>query len=308
MSENSTWKENESGLIIRRESQLARIPDGDSSPMSEIINRSLVHIQTSSKLAAPQRRPGEEKEFEIAPGIRIVMCWIPPGEFLMGSPEDEVDRNDNERQHRVRIPKGYWLAKVPITYGKWKTLMGTNPENHNDSNDSPVLCTSWIDICGNETRNGGFLGMLNQQAPKTLRFDLPTEAQWEYACRAGTTGPFYGDLNEIGWYRDNSDNMPHSVGRKAPNGWGLQDMLGNVFEWCSDSYYKDPDKVQADSVEFSSGSTKVIRGGSFVNLSKYCRVAARYERNGSDKFNYFIGFRLVIHLVQKPEITDLPNE
>jgi formylglycine-generating enzyme required for sulfatase activity len=206
-----------------------------------MVNRSLAQIQTNQtsglsrsggELVAPLKA-GDEREFEIAPGVKIVMCWIPPGDFLMGSPEDEVGHRDNETQHRVKITQGFWLAKTPTTQRQWSAVMGNNP-SHFKGGDLPVEQVSWSDICGGESRAGGFLGKLNQFASAGGKFDLPTEAQWEYACRAGTTGPYAGDLDEVAWYHANSRLRTHPVGLKKSNDWGLNDMHGNVCEWCAD--------------------------------------------------------------------------
>jgi sulfatase modifying factor 1 len=258
--------------------------------MAEIISRSLAHIQTSKTLAVIDRRAGDEWEFEIAPGVKMVMCWIPAGEFLMGSPEDEVDRYDHETQHLVKITQGFWLAKTPTTQAQWQAVMGNNPSEF-QGEDLPVECVSWNDICGNESGTGGFLGALNELMPTGGRFHLPTEAQWEYACRAGTTGPYYGDLDEIAWYDDNSDDKTHAVGQKKPNEWGLHDMLGNVWEWCSD-WYGDYDLgVVTDPAGPASGSYRVVRGGSWDFNAVITRCAYRIRSWPSNAYSS-IGFRL----------------
>ena len=166
-----------SGLIVRPESGLAILPGAGTSAMAEMISRSLAHIQTSKALTVPQRRAGEECEFEIAPGVKMVLCWIPPGEFLMGSPEDEEYRHDDETQHRVRITRGFWLAKTQTTQAQWQAVMGNNP-SHFKGGDRPVERVSWNNICGDESASGGFLGELNRRLPAGGRFHLPTEAQW----------------------------------------------------------------------------------------------------------------------------------
>jgi len=282
--------------MIRPESGLAKLPGGQTSAMAEMINRSLAHIQTSKALAVPQRRAGEECEFEIAPGVKMVMCWIPPGEFLMGSPEGEEDRDDDETQHRVRITQGFWLAKTPTTQAQWQAVMGSNP-SHFKGGDRPVECVSWDDICGDESASGGFLGELNRRLPAGGRFHLPTEAQWEYACRAGTTGAYAGDLedmDEMGWFDDNDDNgdgQTRPVGQKKPSAWGLHDVHGNVGEWCSD-WYEDYDvNDMIDPSGPASGSDRVLRGGLCSNNAFNCRAALRYYGNptGSNDFN---GFRI----------------
>lgn len=270
---------------------MATLPVGGMPILSEIIGRSLFHIQTSRAPAKPERRAGEECEFEIAPGVSIVMCWIPPGEFLMGSPEDEDGRDDDEKQHRVRITKGFWLAKTPVTQAQWEAVMGYNPSLFKGA-DLPVECESWLDVCWDETRTDGFLGTVNRTTAGGGRWDLPTEAQWEYACRAGTAGIFAGalTLDEIAWYEGNSGKRPPPVGHKKPNAWGLHDMLGNIWEWCSDWYEEYSDESETDPVGPSSGASRVFRGGSWSNNAYRCRPA---QRNLSPRYAYdYVGFRI----------------
>jgi len=269
---------------------LARLPGGDSPALAEIIARSLLHIQTSKALALRQRSAGEECEFEIAPGVKLVMCWIPPGEFLMGRPADEVGRRDYEKQHRVRITRGFWLAKTQTSQAQWEALMGSNP-SYFKGKDLPVEQVSWKDICGDDSANEGFLGKLNRHLPTGEKFHLPTEAQWEFACRAGTTGTYAGNLDEMGWYDDNSDDRTHPVGKKKPNAWGLHDMHGNVCEWCADWYGVYPESAATDPTGPNIGSGRAYRGGSWNINGGYCRSADRfrYAPNGRSSG---VGFRV----------------
>jgi len=289
-----------SELAILRQTGLTLLPVGDSSALSEIISRCLVYIETSKTLEILRnslehelsvgRVAGDEHEFEITSGVKIVMCWIPPGEFLMGSPEDEEDRRDHETQHLVKITQGFWLAKTPTTQAQWQAVMGHNPRHFNGE-DLPVEFVSWVDICGNESGTGGFLGELNKRLPSGGRFHLPTEAQWEYACRAGTTDPYYGDLNEIAWYLENSDDNTQPVGQKKPNEWGLHDMLGNVWEWCSD-WDGDYDLgVVTDPTGPASGLHRVLRGGGWFSNAGGCRVAGRGRYAPAGRYG-LVGFRV----------------
>ena len=166
--------------------------------------------------------------------------WIPPGQFMMGSPETEVGRYDRETQHPVTLTRGFWLFDTPVTQRLWEAVMGNNPSKFK-SPDRPVETVSWEESIT-------FIDTLNNRMPG-LALGLPTEAQWEYACRAGTTTATYaGDLedktksnvlNDIAWYDSNSDRQTHAVTEKKPNPWGLYDMLGNVWEWCSDWWTED---------------------------------------------------------------------
>lgn len=229
--------------------------------------------------------------FEVA-GVEQRMRWIEPGEFMMGSPKGEVGRFDNESpQQLVTLGDGYWLADTPCTQGLWGAVMGAYPSKY-QSFHRAVEQVSWEDV-------QGFLVKLNAAVPG-LHASLPTEAQWEHACRAGTkTATYVGDLrnegrddllNDIAWYAGNKGTKTIDVALKKPNSWGLYDMLGNVYEWCADlqrTYTRDP----VSDPEGTHGLRRVVRGGSWGSLAQDCRAAARdwddpSRRHGS------IGFRL----------------
>jgi formylglycine-generating enzyme required for sulfatase activity len=215
--------------------------------------------------------PGEEKLLEIAPGVNMTFCWIPPGEFLMGSPAGELGRMSSEVQHLVKISKGFWLAKTETTQAQWRAVMGSNP-SHFRGDDLPVESVSWNDIAGPD----GFMEKVNQAAAAGVgEFSLPTEAQWEYACRAGTTGPHAGDLDQMAWYSANSGRKTQPVGRKKANAWGLQDMHGNVWERCADWYAAYPPGPVTDPLGAASGAFRVVRGGGWILVADDCRVAFR---------------------------------
>ena len=177
-------------------------------------------------------RTGETRVFD---GIEFL--WVPPGEFRMGSTSRHAD-SDEKPVTRVRITRGFWLGKYEVTQGQWQAVMGSNPSRFkNCGRDCPVEKVSWNDV-------QEFIGKLNGRSGGRP-YRLPTEAEWEYAARAGTTSDTYaGDitkprgndpvLNRIGWYDGSTGNWTHPVGRKAPNGFGLHDMLGNVWEWVGD--------------------------------------------------------------------------
>ena len=282
-------------LIIRRESGLTLLPNGESSALAEIISRSLVHIKTNKDLALPERRAGDECEFEIALGVNIVMCWIPLGEFIMGSARDEIGRDEDETQHRVIITKGFWLAKIPTTNAQWYSVMGFSMSPFRKKANQPVSGVSWNDVCGDELGSGpNFLNSVNLRVAPGDRFVLPTEAQWEYACRAGTTGPFEGNLGEVAWYSDNMHDKSSSiVGIKRPNAWGLYDMLGCVAEWCSDWYGEHRNDPAMDPVGPNSGSERVMRGGGYERGPDFCRFAKRMKVSPDFSYNS-IGFRLAL--------------
>jgi formylglycine-generating enzyme required for sulfatase activity len=236
-------------------------------------------------------RAGEERVFEIAEGVKLTMCWIPAGEFVMGSFESY------ETPRPVKLTQGFWLSQTGLTQAQWRAVMGNNPSSF-QGDDLPVESVSWNDICGNKARTGGFLGKLNQLQPEGGRFDLPTGAQWEYACRAGKTGDDDGDLGAKAWYSVNSDSKTHPVGQKQSNAWGLYDMQGNVWEWCADwkadystGAATDPTGPATDPTGPASGSNRVIRGGSWDLSADGCRVALRLDYDPSYTLNS-IGFRV----------------
>jgi formylglycine-generating enzyme required for sulfatase activity len=225
-------------------------------------------------------RAGEVREYG---GIEMV--WCPAGEFLMGSPEDEANRNDDETPHRVTLTKGFWLAKTETTQGQWERVMGDNP-SHFSGEDLPVEMVSWDDV-------QGWLEKMNEKAPlpSGWKWALPTEAQWEYACRAGTESAFAGDLDEMGWYMDNSGSKTNPVGTKQANAWGLCDMHGNVWEWCSDWYGDYSSGSSSDPTGgATTGDDRVGRGGSWVSNAQDCRSADLLKLTPGHRYND-LGFR-----------------
>jgi formylglycine-generating enzyme required for sulfatase activity len=229
--------------------------------------------------------------------------WIPPGRFLMGSPEDEKGRfGDEGPQHAVIISRGFWLFATPCTQALWEAVMGENPSQFK-APDRPVESVSW-----NAAQK--FIDRLNEKIPG-LDLTLPTEAQWEHACRAGTQTALYTplsmdvngtepDLDAIAWYGGNSGRETHPVGQKAPNGWGLYDMLGNVLEWCFDGRRDYQDKSELDPLgPAEPGAARVLRGGSWGYTAQNVRVAIRYGNHPDDR-NGNVGFRCACGQVSEP--------
>ena len=200
---------------------------------------------------------GSELEIILPGGIPMVFCWCPPGKFLMGSPPDEEGRESveyqkfDETQHLVELTKGYWLGKYEVTQAQWTALMKTTVQEQKSLDVPPVHFTpAQRELSGvgpdqpmyfvNWEESEAFCRKLERtlSPPRPWKFELPTEAQWEYACRAGTTGPYGGTgvREEMGWgwHDANGGGTTHPVGQKKPNAWGLHDMHGNVREWCSD--------------------------------------------------------------------------
>ena len=236
------------------------------------------------------RRAGATRVFD---GIEFV--WIPPGEFRMGSTSRHADP-DEKPVTRVRITRGFWMGKYEVTQAQWQAVMGSNPSRFdNCGGNCPVERASWNDV-------QEYIGKLNGKSGGRP-YRLPTEAEWEYAARAGTTTDTYaGDitkprgkdpvLNRIGWYDENSGARTHPVGRKAPNAWGLHDMLGNVWEWVGDRFGDYPGGTVTDPVGPRSGSYRVFRGGSWRHLARDCRSADR-NWNSPGSRTADLGFRLL---------------
>lgn len=235
-------------------------------------------------------------------GVSLEMIWCPPGRFLMGSPYDELGRSEDEQLHEVVLTQGFRLGKFPVTQKQYEALTGQMPSFFS-GNNLPVEKISWHDamrFCEKLTKWEQNAGRL----PEGYVFSLPTEAQWEYACRAGSAAALNnaqelettdGDcprLNEVGWYLRNSKRTTHPVGEKNPNAFGLYDMHGNVWEWCLD-WYGSYRGDAGDPTGPKTGSYKVFRGGSWESDSALCRSAGRAYVSPSTR-NYCLGFRLAL--------------
>ena len=216
------------------------------------------------------RHGGTEYLLTIA-DVPYAFRWIPPGEFVMGSPENEKGRRENEVPRKVRLTCGFWMLSTPITQRKWESVTGKNPSKFKDP-DRPVENISWFD-CQN------YIEQLNEIAPIPAgwRFSLPTEAQWEYACRAGSSDIRYGKLDKIAYYKDNSHGETRRVGQKRPNLWGLCDMLGNVREWCEDDWREGSSEDEIDPLWKGDSSKRVVRGSSYASPGEQCHCAYREE-------------------------------
>ena len=238
------------------------------------------------------------------------MGFIPPGTFMMGSPPDEVDRIDEGPQTAVTISRGYWMGKYEVTQGEYLALMGSNPSRFSTNNgfadglSRPVENVSWDDAtayCSALTQREVAAGRIGTNSV----YRLPTEAEWEYACRGWTSTRFsYGDdpgytnLTNYAWYGDNSDGQTHAVGQKLPNPWGLYDMHGNVWEWCQDWRSDYTGGLAVDPLGPASGSDHVIRGGGWRygevwGFASFCRTASRLF-DSPDGRRDSIGFRVVL--------------
>ena len=214
---------------------------------------------------AEEPRAGESQVFD---GMEF--AWVPAGEFLMGSTSEEA-RADEQPVTRVRISRGFWLGKYEVTQSEWQAVMGANPSQFSGCGSCPVESVSWDDA-------QAFIGQLNGRAGGS-RYRLPTEAEWEYAARAGTVGDRYGNLEAVAWYRGtrdwDRDNPLQPVGQKAPNAWGLHDMLGNTDEWVQDWNGVYPGGSVTDPTGPASGQNRVVRGCSWDAEARSCRTPFR---------------------------------
>ena len=233
-------------------------------------------------------------------GVRQAFRWCEPGTFLMGSPEDEPERElfgSDETQHEVTLTQGFWIAETTVTQALWKVVMGENPSTFTGE-EQPVNNVSWDNV-------QAFIGKMNGLKAE-LKLCLPTEAQWEYACRAGTTTPFsWGD--QIDSTLVNFDGTePYNNGRNSEyreqtvdvkelpcNDWGLYQMHGNVWEWCQDQdrYGEYPPEPVTDPKGSETEAGRVLRGGSWIRLGRRCRSAARGGSGPSRRHGSY-GFRL----------------
>ena len=224
---------------------------------------------------------------------------------MMGSPSEEIGRWDDETLHSVTISHGFWIGKYEVTQAQYKTVMGNNPSGFSGDNN-PVECVTWYDamsFCEKLTAQEKAAGRL----PEGYEYTLPTETQWEYACRAGTTTALNNgkdlsdywecpEMDEVGWYGVEffSGGTTHPVGQKQPNAWGLYDMHGNVYEWCSDWYDDYPTEAVTDPAGPISvrDESRVVRGGSWYIYANSCRSA--YRGHCPDGVSRDFGFRVAL--------------
>jgi formylglycine-generating enzyme required for sulfatase activity len=228
----------------------------------------------------------------------ISLRWVPAGRFMMGSPSGEEGRAFDETQFEVSLSRGFFLAETECTQAQWEAVMGSNPSYFKGS-ERPVERVSWgqtVEFCLRLTVRQRGEGIL----PDGWEWRLPTEAEWECAARAGTTGPRHGELDAIAWHAGNSGGQSHPVKQKAANAWGLHDMMGNVWEWCSDWYGTYPTGIVTDPAGQSWVSDRLCRGGSWSRGTWAARSAYRRNVPGV-RFNMMareLGFRPVLSSVR----------
>jgi formylglycine-generating enzyme required for sulfatase activity len=255
------------------------IPLSDAKPVDLGCNES-----TQNDIKA-----GDVLSVELGSCEKMELVWCPPGNFIMGSPVSEANHEQDEVQKQVEISQGFWLGKFEITQEQWERLMGNNPSQFKGVRN-PVECVSWDDSQVFIRRLNHMQSDINQG----YSYRLPTEAEWEYGCRAGTSQAYAGDLDEMGWYSENSEAHAHPVGQKKGNAWGIFDMHGNMSEWCQD-YYIDGFDRDIDPVLLGSDAKRVVRGGCWGFKNSICRSANRYGFVQS-AWSTGLGFRVVLAL------------
>ena len=267
-------------------------------------------IKVAETLSFKSGKEAGERKTIVVNGVEFAFRWCPAGTFQMGSPSSEKDRDGNETQHQVTLTKGFWMMETEVTVGMFKAFISetgykskgnaplewtgsTFEENwnlswrnpgFNQTDNHPVTCVSWNDAVA-------FCKWLSKKTGQNIL--LPTEAQWEYACRAGTTGAYAGNLDEMAWYILNSGGKTHPVGTKKANAWGLYDMHGNVEEWCQDWSADYPSGSVTDPAGPSTAPRRVSRGGSYHFHAETSRSASRDHCDPYDR-DINLGFRVVL--------------
>jgi formylglycine-generating enzyme required for sulfatase activity len=277
------------------------------APKQDVASNSVVANEDIPGETSGKSVGGTVKEVTNSVGMKLVL--IPKGTFTMGSPVEEVGSNNDEQQHQVTVSKDYYLGVTEVTQGQYEKVMGVNPSyfqkrviRKSDSSMYPVEQVWWenaVEFCKR-------LSELPEEKKAGRVYRLPTEAEWEYACRAGSKTAFYfGDDSELigayAWHPANSGDQTHPVGEKKPNAWGLYDMHGNVWEWCSDWYGDYPEGAVTDPVGPEEGSYRVYRGGSWCYELAYCRSASRFWWDPSIRVSGLNGFRVSLSSSRIPE-------
>jgi formylglycine-generating enzyme required for sulfatase activity len=238
-------------------------------------------------------RPPEAITVDLGDGVKMEFLSLPPGKFTMGAaPGEDGAYADESPQQTVIIDKDIWIGKYEVTQAQWQRVMSNNPSGFQEAGPSaPVESVTWDDCAVFFEKLNALLAS-NSNGPALKGFRLPTEAEWEYACRAGTTtrfsdGGYAGEVTEFAWCSANSENTTHPVGQKKPNAWGLYDMQGNVWEWCSDWYGTYSEGLKKNPTGQPYGASRVLRGGSWAGYTLSTRSGRRFFSLPSVSTNEF---------------------
>ena len=276
--------------LLDRGEPPAGMPPDDPGDIPSEADLSDAWVSVASSMPKPRTT-----SVDLGDGLSFEMVEVPAGSFQMGSRNGrnaEPGRQPGvESRHPVTITVPFQLAAAPVSRGKWRAIMGADPsKGAGTSDDLPVDSVSWEDC-------QAFLAKLNEEHPvRGYRWKLPTEAQWEFACRAGTPGPFAGTgrIDDMGWYAGNSGGAIHPIRSKKPNAWGFYDMHGNVWEWCADGFIPslghDP---RTDPCTAPAGMERVVRGGCWNSDAARCRSASRRGMARTARFDS-VGFRVAL--------------
>ena len=277
------------GHALLIEMQYADVAGGLMPPKAfyDRLQRALPIVEQVTEQAEKKSPPKPDKAVPSLPStytnsIGMEFVLIPAGTFEMGSNKGD----DDERPvHTVEITEPFYLGKYPVMQAEWEAVMGGNPSDFEGAN-RPVDSVSWDDA-------QEFIRKL-QEKDGGDRYRMPTEAEWEYACRAGEGDAYERDLDAVAWYDENSGDETHPVGEKQPNAWGLYDMLGSVWEWVQDRYKKGyyERSPRQDPQGPEKGKTRMLRGGAFLDVGVLVRCSARLDGYPYNRFN-FLGFRVV---------------
>jgi formylglycine-generating enzyme required for sulfatase activity len=257
-----------------------KVPPKKNSPASR---------QSSCSAQSPTQATGRRREVTLSGGVSLEMLEIPAGSFCMGSMNGE---KDEKPVHQVTINYSFYMGRNEVTQAQWQAMLGNNPSHFKGSLDEPSILLPVEQVSWDDAQS--FVNKLNERNDG-FTYRLPTEAEWEYACRAGTTGDYAGNPSEMAWYSENSGGRTHWVGTKQPNAWNLFDMRGNVWEWCQDWYHDNYSGAPTDGSAWLSGGEqkyRLLRGGSWYNLAPNLRSAFRSVSTPAFR-SYDLGFRVV---------------
>lgn len=289
--DGGAWKKNGqtvSGLSDGQHTVTFKTIDGWVTPKRKKPN---IDAGETTKLTG-KYKVAESSTIMLPGNVPMEFVWIPAGSFMMGKYTDEQGADTDETpQHQVTFAEGFWMGKYEVTQAQWLAVMESNPAYYTGDLNRPVEQITW-------EQAQEFIEAINDLELGDVR--LPSEAEWEYACRAGTSTRFYwGDdltnslVGNYAWYAANYGSSTHAVGGKLPNAWGLYDMIGNVFELCEDQYHADYTNAPTDGSAWLSPATGfiVLRGGAWTVLANDCRSAHRVSFGANGSF-YNLGFRL----------------